>query len=90
VRTNLSNLLSIAAKTPDVVHASSWRAQRHATRPQIITVWHYATAMFQVDMVQRHVIPLNQGWGSVSDKQGTRKILEGAGIITSYNNLFGK
>jgi hypothetical protein len=90
MRANLSTLLKTAAKTDDEVVASSWRAQRHATRPQIITVWHYKTAMFQYDMVQGNVIPLNEGWGSMSDKHGVRKVLAGVGIHRSYADLYGK
>ncbi len=34
------------------------------------------------------VVPINRGWGSVSDKQGINKILryEGAGV--QYSDLF--
>lgn len=90
MRATLPTLLDIASKTDKRVVASSWEAQRHATRPNIITVWHYTTVMFQFDMTQRGVIPLNEGWGSTSDKQGVRKILAGVGINRSYADIYGK
>ena len=90
MRATLPTLLDIASKTSKKVVASSWEAQRHATRPHIITVWHYTTAMFQFDTIQKAVIPINSGWGSTSDKQGVRKILAGVGIHRSYADVYGK
>lgn len=90
MRATLPTLLDVASKTSKKVVASSWKAQRHATRPHIITVWHYTTVMFQYDMAQQNVIPINEGWGSTSDKQGVRKILSGVGIHRSYAQVYGK
>ena len=75
--------------------ASSWRAEvvtpRDSTEPQV-DVWHYDTLMF---CVRKHggewyAYPIDSGWGSVSDKQGTNKILLGirCANVHSYAQLF--
>jgi len=35
------------------------------------------------------VRPISRGWGSMTDKCGTGRILSGAGIWASYFTLFG-
>ena len=75
--------------------ASSWRAEvvtpRTSTEPQV-NVWHYDTLMF---CVRKHdgewyAYPIDSGEGSVSDKQGTNKILLGVRCanVHSYQQLF--
>lgn len=90
MRSNLDNLINTTFKVRlgDYVHASTWRALRHMSRPQVVVVYHHTTVMFEYDAVQRKVTPLNSGWGSRSDKDGVRKILAGVGIHTSYKDLY--
>jgi hypothetical protein len=68
--TNLMNLVSVARSRGRAI-ASSWRAY---CVDGAVTVHHYDTVMFVVN-ADDSVEPVNRGWGSMSDKKGTRKIL---------------
>ncbi len=71
--------------------ASSWRAEvvtpRDATEPHV-NVWHYDTLMFCVRKYdgEWYAYPINSGWGSVSDKQGTNKILLGVRFANVHSD----
>lgn len=75
--------------------ASSWRAEvvtpRDSLSPQV-DVWHHKTLMFSVRKHdgEWYAYPIDVGRGSVSDKQGTNKILLGirCANVHSYKQLF--
>jgi len=54
-----------------------------------IIVRHFTTDMFAVAAQGDDVRPISRGWGSMTDKCGTGRILSGAGIWASYFTLFG-
>jgi len=62
-----------------------WKAVRHDDG---VCVYHYATQMVLVTP-DNEIIPVNAGWGSMTDKKGIRTIARGIGVITSYNEVFG-
>lgn len=70
--TNLRNLVTVARKKGTAV-ASSWTG--HGRPDGSVAVVHYSTHMFTVNPDDT-VTPESMGWGSMSDKKGTRKILE--------------
>ena len=86
--TSLSTLINDAIATRDVVVARTWTAQRHFTRPHIITVWHYTSPMFQYNTVSGVVVPIDRGRHGRSDKEGVRTILSGIGLDLSYDDIW--
>lgn len=95
--TNLSNLINRAKERGDYATASNgrWHARRGAvtmyTNPMHggWIVRHHSTDLFRVSDVDT-IVPINPGWRSVTDKQGTNKILRGAGFQDTYDSLFPK
>lgn len=73
MRTNMLNLVDVArTHRSGYAVASSWSADRD----DYGRVWvrHYGTTMFVVTP-DDNVVPISRGWGSMTDKCGTRKIL---------------
>lgn len=89
--TNQSNLIHMAIQN-GAAKAGNWSAVRHWSEERcrdVVEVWHYGTMMFEVIVgVIAVVIARDSGWGSVSDKQGVRKITAGYGAEVSYAALF--
>lgn len=86
MRTNMLNLVSVT-RTKGRGVASSWHADRHANGD--VAVCHYGTYMFTVHP-DNTVTPESRGWGSMSDKKGTRKILthvNGLGYADVYQGF---
>jgi hypothetical protein len=53
-----------------------------------VDVYHYATHMLTVE-ADDEVVPINAGWGSVSDKRGITAILpNGAWIGPTHSQVF--
>jgi hypothetical protein len=88
MRASQSTLIRLALGTTSEVKASTWTAQRHYHRPTCVTVYHYSTPMFEYDSATGKVTPISRGWGSATDKCGTRKILGGVGIDMGYNEMW--
>lgn len=86
--TSLSTLIDDAIATREVVVARTWTAQRHFTRPYIITVWHYTSPMFQYNTISGVVIPIDRGRHGRSDREGVRTILSGVGLDLSYDDIW--
>jgi hypothetical protein len=91
MQTRLDTLISAARNSRNGIATAGngWTATVDAD--SVVTVRHYATNMFQV-AAWNAVRPLNRGWGSVSDKQGTNRILAGIqpnGSAETYASLFG-
>jgi len=78
-----------AARTSRTGTAQASGGAWHATLTESgsVIIGHYATSMMEITADGR-VVPINRGWGSVSDKQGINKILryEGAGVL--YADIF--
>ena len=64
----------------------------------IVQVWHHGTHMFDAHMglrshelsAREHVVPVDSGHGSTSDRCGVRRITEGAyGESIGYKELYG-
>lgn len=76
--------------------ASNGRWQAWATNrygPAAIVVQHHKTPLFAYVFEgsrKGEVIPLDPGWGSRTDKQGTNLILKGAHLPYTYESLFGR
>lgn len=74
--------------------ASSWRAEVMTPPDERaeVYVYHYDTLMFRLRKHdgEWYAYPINSGWGSLSDKQGTNKILLGirCANVHSYKQLF--
>jgi hypothetical protein len=80
-RTNLSNLLSAAREGGEATASSGrWAASRGPDGN--VDIYHHTTHMVTVE-ADGEVVPINEGWGSVSDKCGIRKIL-GNGSCWTY------
>lgn len=91
MKTRLDNLIAAARNSRNGIATAGngWTATVDAD--SVVTVRHYATDMFQV-AAWNAVRPLNPGHGSVSDKQGTNRILAGIqpnGSTETYASLFG-
>ena len=84
--TNQSSLIATARARNGEAVASSWRAFAHTDGT--VSVMHYSTHMFDVH-ADNTVTAVNAGWGSMTDKCGTVKILNGAGIRQNYRSVFG-
>jgi len=54
-----------------------------------VGVWHYSTHMFNVTR-DGQVIPVNTGWGSMTDRAGVRRITDGWGCSVGYRELYGE
>jgi len=54
-----------------------------------VGVWHYSTHMFNVTR-DGQVIPVNPGWGSMTDRAGVRRITDGWGCSVGYRELYGE
>lgn len=54
-----------------------------------VGVWHYRTHMFNVTR-DGQVIPVNPGWGSMTDRAGVRRITDGWGCSVGYRELYGE
>lgn len=61
-----------------------WKAVRHDDG---VCVYHHATQMILVTP-DNEIIPVNAGWGSMTDKVGIRKIAQGIGVFTSYKEIY--
>jgi hypothetical protein len=85
MRTNMLNLVSVARAKGSAV-ASSWTAHRHDETGDIAVV-HYRTHMFTVHSDDT-VTGESVGWGSMTDKCGTRKILSNVNG-KGYADIFG-
>lgn len=72
MRTNMLNLVSVA-RSKGSATASTWTAHRHDNTGDVAVV-HYNTYMFTVH-ADNTVSGVSRGWGSMTDKCGTRKIL---------------
>jgi len=64
----------------------------------VVQVWHHGTHMFDAHMglrshelsAREHVVPVDSGHGSTSDRCGVRRITEGAyGESIGYKELYG-
>lgn len=91
MKVRLDNLIAAARNSRNGIATAGngWTATADAD--SVVTVRHYATDMFQV-AAWNAVRPLNPGEGSVSDKQGTNRILAGIqpnGSTETYASLFG-
>lgn len=51
------------------------------------SVYHYSTHMVNIT-VDNEIIPINAGWGSMTDKKGIRKIAQGIGVFASYKEIY--
>jgi len=83
-RTNQSDLVRVARALGESV-ASSWSAYRDESGS--VSVFHYGTHMVTVH-ADDTVTGISEGWGSMTDKCGIRKILRkvnGQG----YRDIFG-
>jgi hypothetical protein len=86
---NQSNLIKEAIKKGKEVEAGAWWGYLSEDRwGQWVTVGHYNTKLLRVSTDFNTVQPLEEGWGSISDKQGIRKILKGIEVELSYNELY--
>ena len=82
--TNLSNLLPVArAKGKATASGGKWWAERGDDGDVI--VGHYSTHLFTVEG-DGETVPINGGWGSVSDKAGVGKVLRSAECWTSHTS----
>lgn len=86
MRTNMLNLVSVARCKGSGV-ASSWTAYRHDDTGDVAVV-HYGTHMFTVH-ADNSVSGVSKGWGSMTDKCGTRKILTNVNG-KGYADIFGR
>ena len=81
--------IATAARTSRTGTAQASGGAWHATLTGSgsVIIGHYATSMIEIQD-DGTVVPINRGWGSVSDKQGINKVLryEGAGVL--YADLF--
>lgn len=84
--TNQRNLIATARARNGEAVASTWWAI--ARNDGTVSVGHYSTHMFDVN-ADDTVTAVNAGWGSMTDKCGTVKILTGAGIRENYRSVFG-
>lgn len=87
---NLTNLVAIARSKegPSITKASSWSAVRYQGEPWVY-IYHYSTLMLSVHDAG-HVVPRSKGRGSMSDKQGIRKVLKnvtGQGYAEVYKDF---
>lgn len=89
-RTRLDKLLEVASKlrAGSKAVASTWEAVHNVGRPNVVTVYHHKTAMFEYDIVERTATPLCVGRRSRSDKDGVRTILAGVGIHTTFADFY--
>ena len=89
MRTNMLNLVSVARSEGSAI-ASSWSAHRHddGESASHVSVFHYGTCMFRV-YDDGSVVSVSRGWGSMTDKCGTRKILTNVNG-KGYADIFGK
>jgi len=78
--TTLDNMLD-AIKYDDYV-VNSTEAWSFIKRRGEKELWHYTTKMLKIQNDDK-IIPINEGWGSVSDKQGINKIMG-----EKYKNIF--
>lgn len=84
---SLATLIATARKRPDgeaTASSGKWWAYRDADG---INVGHHATLMFAVNDDDT-VTPFSSGWGSMTDKCGTRAILAGIGVNMSWHCLY--
>lgn len=74
MKLNLTNLVAIARKKVGTTKVSSWSATRHEGEPWV-DIYHYGTLMLVVHDDNK-ISPIDRGWGSMTDKQGIRKVLK--------------
>ena len=100
-RSNFKNLISDAYREGCGGYAAAsdgkWQAEMHTpaaygSDARVIGVYHFGTELIRI-VVDGHgaalrVIPIDSGWGSMTDRCGVRKITAGAGISTGYRELF--
>lgn len=51
------------------------------------SIYHYNAHMVNIT-VDNEIIPINAGWGSMTDKKGIRRIAQGVGVLTSYKEIY--
>lgn len=86
MRANQETLVAVARKHGKAT-ASSWQAW--GNEEDGVYVFHYSTLMFIV-RPDNTVDPVSRGWGSMTDKTGTRKILRkvnGQGYAEVYASI---
>ena len=83
----LRTLIATARKRPDGEATASSGKWWAFTDADGVNVGHHSTLMFVVSDDDT-VTAVSAGWGSMSDKCGTRAILSGAGIHESWHTLY--
>lgn len=92
--TSLQNLVERCIQRGDSAHASNgrWVAEMVFTNTfPTVAITHHSTLMLAIRVREDgSFIPvaLDRGWGSVSDKAGINKILQGIGSYLRYNDLY--
>lgn len=86
-RSNLSNLVRDAFLHGEA--SASDRRWQAFNFGGVVGVWHYSTHMFNVTR-DGQVIPVNTGWGSMTDRAGVRRITDGWGCSVGYRELYGE
>jgi hypothetical protein len=75
---NQNNLIKEAIKKGKEVEVGCWWGYLSEDRwGQWVTVGHYNTKLLRVSTDFNRVQPLEEGWASISDKQGDKKKLKG-------------
>ena len=91
MRATLENLVAVAETYGESeASAGRWWATRsydEFTGDMTITVGHFSTVMLNI--TDGVVVPLSKGWGSMTDKQGIRKILRHINRL-GYADIYGK
>jgi hypothetical protein len=70
---NIGQLATAHIRNGGTAKASSWRAYQHDT---VREIFHYATLMATVE--GKTLTKVSEGWGSVTDKCGWRKLSNAA------------
>jgi len=83
----LRTLIATARKRPDGEATASSGKWWAFTDADGVNVGHHSTLMF-VRPDDDTVTAVSAGWGSMTDKCGTRAILSGAGIHESWHTLY--
>lgn len=90
LNTSLRRLIATARHRADGRAQASGGRWSARTEGGEIIVRHFTTDMFAVASQGDGVRPISAGWGSMTDKCGTGRILSGAGIFSaSYFTMFG-
>ena len=87
MRTTIGRLVETASGH-GTASASNGRWRATLDPDGSVDVWHYSTRMIRVHPERRHVVAIDEGWGSQTDKQGINSILRHECIGESYWSLF--